>query len=142
MNVLCVDVETSIYNKGSPFDSRNFLVSYVTLLNNQRRFMYYTDPDFRSHLQQSVDGCAVICGFAIKFDLHWARRIGIVIPSHVKIWDVQLAEFIASGQQLPYDSLDEACNRYGLPRKPDVVKDYWERGISTEHIPVPILMRS
>ncbi len=139
LNILCLDVETSIYNKGSPFDSRNFLVSYVYSINGSSSFKYYRDPDFSNDLKRKVSTCSTIVGFNVKFDLHWCRRVGIDVPSHVKIWDVQLAEFIASGQQLPYDSLDAACERYGLARKPDMVKEYWKQGVSTENIPVEIL---
>ena len=135
-NVLFFDAETSIHNKGNPFDPRNFLVSYVTIIHNQCNFKYYTDPDFRSYLQREISRCYAICGFNIKFDLHWLRNLGIVLPTHVKIWDCQLAEFILSGQTLPLDSLDAACDRYGLPRKPDRIKQYWEAGISTEDIPI------
>lgn len=138
-NILCFDVETSIYNKGSPFDSRNFLVSYACNTDSGSSFKYYLDPDFSMDIRSRIGQCSVLVGFNIKFDCHWLRRVGINIPSHVKIWDVQLAEFIASGQQLPYDSLDAACERYGLPRKPDMVKEYWKQGISTENIPVDIL---
>lgn len=138
-NILFLDGETSIYNNGNPFDPRNFLVSYVTILNDKCDFKYYTDPDFRNYATQQLVSCDILCGFNAKFDVHWLRNIGVVIPDHVKIWDLQLAEFIYSGQSLPYDSLDEACNRYGLPRKPDLVREFWSRGISTEHIPIPIL---
>jgi DNA polymerase I-like protein with 3'-5' exonuclease and polymerase domains len=138
-DILFLDAETSIYNKGNPFDPRNIPVSYVTIFNNKCNFKYYTDPDFNSHVKQQFQLVRILVGFNIKFDIHWLRRMGIVVPPHVKIWDLQLAEFIYSGQSLPYDSLDAACGRYGLPRKPDVVKSYWDRGVSTEHIPVPIL---
>ncbi len=138
-NVLVFDVETSTHNRGNPFDKRNFLVSYATLFNDKCDFKYYTDPDFREHIERQLFSCLCVVGFNVKFDIHWLRNLGITIPAHVKIWDVQLAEFIASGQSLPYDSLDEACTRYGLMRKPDAVASYWERGISTEHIPIAIL---
>lgn len=137
--ILCFDCETSIYNKGSPFDSRNFLVSYVSIANGVCSFKYYTDPDFLVYLRSQLERCSIIVGFNVKFDIHWCRRMGLVVPVHVKIWDCQLAEFIASGQQLSFDSLDAACERYGLPRKPDLVKEYWKKGISTEHIPTYIL---
>ena len=142
-NILFFDSETSTYNKGNPFDKRNFLVSYVSIFNAQCDFKYYTDPDFvdwiRSRIHWLSRTGGTIVGFHIKFDIHWLRNIGIVIPDNIKIWDLQLAEFIYSGQSLPLDSLDAACERYGLPRKPDIVKEYWNQGISTEHIPVNIL---
>lgn len=138
-SVLFFDAETSIYNKGNPFDPRNILVSYVTISSHGCKFSYYTDPDFLVAVDNKLQSCSVVCGFNIKFDLHWLCRRGVHVPTNVKIWDLQLAEFIYSGQSLPYDSLDAACGRYGLPRKPDMVRSYWDQGVSTEHIPVNIL---
>lgn len=137
-SILCVDVETSIYNKGSCFDERNFMVSYVIHSRSGIHFKYHSDPDFISFICNEFKSADVVVGFNVKFDLHWLRRLTGKTFAH-KIWDVQLAEFIVSGQQLPYDSLDAACERYGLARKPDMVKEYWKQGISTENIPVDIL---
>lgn len=138
-NVLFFDVETTIFNKGHPFDPRNFLVSYAYTFEHDIVFRYYTDPDFIYQIQRAINSADCVCGFNIKFDIHWLTCIGVIIPLHVKIWDCQLAEFIYSGQELPYDSLNEALERYGLPIKKDVVKEYWDQGISTEFIPIPIL---
>lgn len=136
-----MDCETSTYNNGHPFDPRNRLISYAFCTNDDVTFRYYTDADFLYSLQCSINTCACICGFNIKFDIHWLHRHGIKIPSNVKIYDCQIAEFILSGQELPLyeNSLDNALERYGLPRKQDVVKGYWDAGISTEDIPIPIL---
>lgn len=135
-DILVFDAETSIHNKGNPFDPRNFMVSYAYCWNNSINFKYYTDPDFRCAILDALELCNCIIGFNIKFDIHWLNNMGIILPMHVKIWDCQIAEFINSGQRLPYDSLDAACDRYGLPRKPDRIKQYWEAGISTEDIPI------
>ncbi len=137
-NVLFFDVETSIHNKGNYADPRNFLVSYSTYIENVGVvFKYYTDPDFVDYLRTVMGRATLVVGFAIKFDLHWCLNHGIEVTCPV--YDLQLAEFIYSGQELAYDSLDAALARYGLPLKKDVVKEYWEQGISTEHIPVAIV---
>lgn len=139
-NILFFDVETTILNKGNYADPRNFLVSFSLLAPTDKpQFSYYTDADFISKLSSAIAAASTIVGFNVKFDLHWCLNLGISVPLTTKIWDLQLAEFIYSGQELPYDSLNDALQRYGLPVKPDLVKEYWERGISTEHIPVPIL---
>lgn len=141
MSILFLDVETTTYNNGHPFDPRNRLISYAFCTNYDVTFRYYTDADFIYSLQCSINTCDCICGFNIKFDIHWLHRHGIKIPSNVKIYDCQIAEFILSGQELPLyeNSLNNALERYGLPLKKDVVKEYWEAGISTEDIPVGIL---
>ena len=141
MSILFLDTETSVYNNGHPFDPRNRLISYAYVFSgNDISFRYYTDPDWLSELQRIIRSCTIICGFNIKFDIHWINRLlgKIDLP---KIYDCQLAEFIISGQELPLyeNSLNNALERYGLPLKKDVVQEYWEAGISTEDIPVGIL---
>lgn len=140
-NVLVFDAETSTHNKGHPFDPRNFLVSYSTLTyESSPTFKYYLDPDFTSYGSVCVDQSNALVGFNIKFDLHWLRNLYNQCDlAKVKIWDCQLAEFIYNGQQGSYASLNEVCEKYGLPIKIDLVKEYWDKGISTEDIPVPIL---
>lgn len=141
MNMLVLDVETTTFNKGHPFDPRNFLVSYATMVGESNPdFKYYLDPDFVSRLNSYLDNAAYLVGFAFKFDLHWVRNTSNRRNfGRIKVWDCQLAEFIYSGQEGYYASLNEVCEKYGLPTKIDLVAQYWEQGISTEDIPVPIL---
>lgn len=139
MSNIFLDVETTTYNKGHPFDVRNKLVSYVYLDNTGTHFKYFTDPDFNQHLyvDQWSDKPTLV-GFNIKFDLHWLR--GLVDLEEVDIWDCQLAEFVFSGQQDRLISLDETLARYGLaPKKKELVKDYWAAGVQTDEIPVEVL---
>lgn len=139
MSILFIDVETSTFNKGHPFDPRNFLVSYAYASDNcEPVFKYYTDADFISCLRELFTTHRIIVNFQLKFDLHWCSNVGIEVADQ-KIWDCQLAEFILSGQTLIMDSLNEACERYGLPTKKDVIKEYWDAGISTEDIPRDVL---
>lgn len=137
--ILFLDVETTTHNKGHPFDPRNFLVSYAAFSGADICFRYYRDPDFVSNLRDKLCTVDVVVGFNIKFDLHWINNLLGEVPQHLKVWDCQLAEFIYSGQQLPYDSLNAALERYGLPTKLDVVKEYWDAGVPTEDIPIAIL---
>lgn len=137
-NILIFDVETSIYNKGSCFDERNFMVSYVIHSPRGVFFKYHSDPDFTRFICSEFESADVVVGFNVKFDLHWFRWL-TGKTFNKRVWDVQLAEFVASGQQFSFDSLDAACERYGLPRKPDLVKEYWKKGISTEHVPINML---
>ena len=137
---LFFDVETTTKNKGHYATPENFLVSYAyNCRPGETGFSYYTDPNFIDGLRSIILSSSVVVGFAVKFDLHWCRNYGISVPLDCQVWDCQLAEFIYSGQTLPYDSLNDALERYNLPTKKDIVKEYWERGISTEKIPLPIL---
>jgi DNA polymerase I-like protein with 3'-5' exonuclease and polymerase domains len=141
-DILFFDTETSTFNKGHPFDPRNKLVSYVTLSKQSSvSFAYFNDPDFKQRLSVLLDRASVLCGFNIKFDLHWLRRwLGYLPGVKVRIWDCQLAEFIISGQQNRFASLADTLESYGLAaKKKDLVAEYWQNGISTEDIPVEIL---
>jgi DNA polymerase I-like protein with 3'-5' exonuclease and polymerase domains len=50
-----------------------------------------------------------------------------------------VAEFILSGQTRSFVSLNDLCALYELGQKEDVVKQYWDKGISTEDIPRDIV---
>lgn len=138
-NVLTIDCETSISNKGSPFDQTNKLVC-VGLKTKDQTFINYFDYETElAFVQRRIDQASIIIGANIKFDLHWLRRIGIDI-SKIKVWDVQLGEFLLSYQQNKYPSLDGAAEKYGFDKKLDIVKtEYWDNGIDTDMIPRNIL---
>ena len=115
-----IDVETTVYSKGHPFDPNNKLVSYACYPNI---FKYFTDPDFSGYARQQLNESGCLVGFNIKFDLHWLCNIGCAIPDRARIWDCQLAEFVYSGQKDSLISLDECLERYDLPRKISAVRN-------------------
>ena len=81
----------------------------------------------------------LLVGHNIKFDLHWLRRCGVSIKD-IQVWDTQLAEFILTGQEMRFPSLDGCLEKYGFPAKIDIVKtEYWNKGIDTDAIPTDTL---
>ena len=144
MRSLIIDVETTINNKGNPFDQSNKLC-YVGLLNADGYKCYdieYSDAPYRDKLdaiQKEIDESEILVGFNIKFDLHWLRRYGIHFVGK-RIMDCQLVHFILSGQQSPYPSLNGVADSYALGSKLDVVAtQYWGNKIDTPDIPKDIL---
>lgn len=138
MKVFALDTETTISNKGDPFDTTNNFVVGGYGTNSSTTTFYEADAE---NLSAILAGANLVAGFNIKFDLHWLRRIGVKFTIRLPIWDCQLAEFILSNQQWKYPSLEEACSRRGLGHKIDVVKqDYWDKGIDTDAIPKEILV--
>lgn len=138
--VLFIDCETSTHNKGHPFDRRNKLVSYsYSFGGDSPSFKYYTDPDFVSCLRDCLSSARLVVGFNIKFDLHWFNNVDCFVTVEAKVWDCMLAEYIYTGQQSGFKSLNETLESYGLPTKKDIVKEYWEQGISTEDVPYAIV---
>jgi len=140
MNELVFDFETSTHNKGNPFDSRNFAVSYSTYWEGRvLQHVRYDDLTFKGTLENAFLHSLLLIGHNLKFDLHWARNLGITVRPGRRVWDTQLAQFVLSGQTHSFASLNELAELYSLPTKLDEVKDYWEKGISTEDIPSEVL---
>jgi DNA polymerase I-like protein with 3'-5' exonuclease and polymerase domains len=144
MKRLVLDVETTISNKGNPFDETNRLC-YVGLLTEDTSVLHpieYSSDPYGSNLlsiQSSIDDSELLIGFNIKFDLHWIRRYGITFSTK-RIWDCQLVHFILSGQTASYPSLNGVAAHYGLGTKLDVVStEYWKNGIDTPDVPRDIL---
>lgn len=136
MKVVSIDVETTISNKGNPFDRANKLVSVAWCDGTMEQCVGGTyDPD----VQTAISDADILVGFNIKFDLHWLRHAGYNV-SGKRVWDCQLAEFIITRQKNKYPSLDGCLAAYGLEAKLDVVKEeYWKKGIDTTDIPWDIL---
>ena len=143
MRSLILDVETTISNKGNPFDESNKLC-YVGLLGSTPRTISieYGDEPYRHKLdeiQKDINESEILVGFNIKFDLHWLRKYGINFMGK-RIWDCQLVHFILTGQQYPYPSLNSVSAYYDLGSKLDVVAtEYWSNKIDTPNIPKDIL---
>ena len=143
MRSLILDVETTISNKGNPFDETNKLC-YIGLLGSTPRTISieYGDEPYRHKLeevQKEIDNNEILVGFNIKFDLHWIRKYGINIMGK-RVWDCQLAHFILTGQQYPYPSLNGVADYYDLGSKLDVVAtEYWGNKIDTPNIPKDLL---
>lgn len=147
INLLTFDKETSTYQKGNAYSRRNVccltgLLSVVDGVETEYKDLNWLEdphPVLVREMQERIDWADLIIGFNIKFDLTWARRMGINFQGK-RIYDVQLAEFILSNQTMAYPSLNGCAEKYGLGQKLDVVKtEYWEKGIDTPDIPYYIL---
>ena len=139
MNILSLDTETSIFNKGNAFDKRNKLVCYSAATDKQS-WADLWDEQAYVDVVECVLEADLIVGFNFKFDLHWFIKEQVYQLRQKQIWDVQIAEFILSNQTLRFPSLNETCEKYGIPLKTNIVKEeYWNKGIDTTDIPWPIL---
>jgi DNA polymerase I-like protein with 3'-5' exonuclease and polymerase domains len=140
---LILDVETTISNKGNPFDETNKLC-YIGLLDTDASVysIEYDDQPYRTRLEEiqaKVNGADILVGFNIKFDLHWIRKYGINFMGK-RVWDCQLVHFILTGQQYPYPSLNSVAAYYDLGSKLDVIAtEYWKNGVDTDKIPKDLL---
>lgn len=144
LEYLVIDLETSIKNRGEDAIGKNKASPYHPDNKIVWCGMYNSKTDEYRHwsgkgavvLQPDPD--VLIVGQNLKFDLHYLRRDlprfkGWLRTGHV--WDIQLAEYLLTGQEKKMASLDSMAQRYGLPLKDDRIKEYWEANIDTEDIP-------
>jgi DNA polymerase I-like protein with 3'-5' exonuclease and polymerase domains len=134
MNILTIDVETTIFQKGNPFSRQNKLVAIGIKWNDDTPIII--NP--YSTIKVSLDTADVIVGFNLKFDLHWFKRNGIFDAKTYagRFWDCQLVDFILEQQTTPYPSLNGVCAKYNLGQKIDTINEkYWSQGIDTDQIP-------
>ena len=131
--MLFIDTEVTFWNKGSPFDRRNFLVCVGWMDEQGRTGIWYAN-DPREGLEKALRDNDIWVFFNAKFDLHWLRRCGFRFAP--RIFCCQVAEFVLNGQSPKYPSLDGTAATYGVPGKFDYIKlNYWDKGINTNEIP-------
>jgi len=86
-----------------------------------------------------VNKASFLVGHNISFDLLYMFRKGLSTKNTLqtfRIWDTQLAEYLLTGQQTRWSSLDSLCLKYGFPVKDDKIKKYFEAGIGSDKIPL------
>ncbi len=148
---IVIDLETSVKNKGetviggmaaSPFHPDNTIVlgglkapdledGEPTIIN-----IFLTGPADR------LTSRHIFVGHNIKFDLlYFFKRYNgdkdIVdwLLNKVLIWDTMVVEYLITGQQDKFTSLDVLSKKYGGTLKDSNIKKYWEDGVDTEDIP-------
>ena len=137
---LVIDTETTTKNKGNPFQSDNKLCVIACLPQSKPAYALKVDYDEQPYgaaieeLRNQIAAHDVIVMFNGKFDLHWLRRYGVYEPD-LKVWDVQLAHFILSRQLHRLPSLNEVAEFWGVGKKLDKIKEYWDQGVDTKDIP-------
>jgi len=154
--VLTIDLETTIRNhkdlsefpigkdKASPHFPDNEIVmaghktgaAYTHTAMHTRSLISWLAP---VAYEEGDEIISFLIGQNIKFDLlylmkeHYDEMTEYLLENYV--WDIQLAEYILTGQDAKYASLDGMAKKYGLPLKDDKIKEYWEAGIDTTDIP-------
>lgn len=144
MNILALDTETPKFDKKEPWkgnvhgDSRPPVCwswandEYNPNSNAVRWGLPYS---LAEDVQAMIDEADLVVFFNGKHDVGYLRREGVDF-SKVKVYDVQLGEFVLGRQLNKFPSLADTCLKYQLPTKLDVVKtEYWDKGIDTDAIP-------
>ncbi len=87
----------------------------------------------------------LVIGHNIKFDLHYLRKTSRdddkfrELFKDSVVWDTQIVEYILTGQQTKFASLNDLAIKYGFEEKVKGVKELWEVGVKTEDIDPELL---
>jgi len=145
MKPVVLDVETSIKNvgedaigtqKASPFHPDNKIVALgmYPLFHELKDPVIMWYPDLKG-----ITGVPneLLIGHNIKFDLlHMYHSESFrTCAKDIHIWDTQLAEYLLTGHQSKWSSLNDLAMKYGGTIKDERIKEYWDNGIDTEDIP-------
>lgn len=134
-----IDSETTIkgtnpkLNRASAFIPDNEIVYYGEAIDSDE-VITFKHPEFTG--ESLVRPTApLIVGQNIKFDLHHIRKTAKCGAIQQPLWDTQLAEYILTGQQSTWASLDELAEKYGGTVKDSKISDYFKKGIGADAIP-------
>lgn len=142
LNLLTLDVETTLNapkEVGSfhPMWPTNEIVLLGTkyrghpaeCIHKDKFYPVWTEVDF-------VVGCN------LSFDLLYMYRTSGHYKAYLQrqpLWDIQLAEYILTGQKSKFPSLDKMAVKYGYPVKDSRVTEYFDKGLGSEHVPIEML---
>ena len=148
MRLLTIDVETTmnapdVLGKSHPMWPENKVVLLGVQFKDDElpaKATHIVELPFPGMLEYSpaVD---FIVGCNLSFDLCYLYRNSEIKRGlqSLRLWDIQLAEYLLSGQQSKWPSLDEMSIKYGLPVKDDKVTKFFEAGIGADAIGRDIL---
>ena len=74
MTVLALDTECTTWNKGHPFDTRNFMVCWSWASEQGAETVRWPSGE---QLQQAMDDVDLLVLFNAKFDLQWLVKEGL-----------------------------------------------------------------
>ena len=142
--ITTVDVETSWQkneNGGydpSPFHPDNILVSVG--INDEYYFTNHSeriDKGCYHDIQSILDKTTLLIGHNIKFDLMWLLESGFKYTG--RVYDTMLGEYILNRGIRKSLTLEMSCRRRKIGSKDDRIKEFMDRGVSFENIPVDIV---
>lgn len=136
-DVITLDFETTINVQGDPSarDLRNNVVAegYKWLTNDHVKTVDDSVTTEQTCFIPSLKDAKVIVGQNLSFDLAYVKRNAPDLWDHIlrntSLWDIQLAEYLITGQQAKMSSLDQMSAKYGGTAKSSVVTDMFKLGV-------------
>ncbi len=146
---MVIDVETTMKcpvgkSKSNPFWPENKIVMYGGLLINKEHTSVGVQPPDRvsNILTDTSLKDSLLIGHNIAFDIHYCLKAGSLTQAQlgqIQIWDTQLAEYLLSGQQYIFPSLDECAARRGGGLNDTRVSDMFAAGKGADEVPPAML---
>ena len=142
--ITTVDVETSWQKTEaggydpSPFHPNNILVSVG--INDEYYFTNHServDEGCYHKIQNTLDKTTLLVGHNIKFDLMWLLESGFTYSG--RVYDTMLGEYILNRGVRKSLTLDMCCRDRDIGSKDDAIKEWMDRGVSFDNIPVDIV---
>ena len=142
--ITTVDVETSwqVTSSGgydpSPFHPDNILVSVG--INDEYYFTNHSeriDKGCYHNIQSILDKTTLLIGHNIKFDLMWLLESGFKYNG--RVYDTMLGEYILNRGIRKSLTLEMSCRRRRIGSKDSRIKDFTDRGIPFQNIPVGLV---
>ena len=142
--ITTVDVETSwqVTSTGgydpSPFHPDNILVSVG--INDEYYFTNHSeriDKGCYHNIQSVLDKTTLLIGHNIKFDLMWLLESGFKYSG--RVYDTMLGEYILNRGIRKSLTLEMSCRRRRIGSKDSRIKEFTDRGIPFQNIPVGLV---
>ena len=142
--ITTVDVETSwqVTSTGgydpSPFHPDNILVSVG--INDEYYFTNHServDEGCYHKIQSILDKTTLLIGHNIKFDLMWLLESGFKYTG--RVYDTMLGEYILNRGIRKSLTLEMSCRRRKIGSKDSAIKEFTDRGIPFQDIPVDVV---
>lgn len=141
-NYVCLDFETHNFDKGSALNPDNHLVLACWYDSRDGEYHHCWGSEYeQQELLKAISEADFIVAHNAKFELHWLIRCGYDLTSKL-VFDTFVAEWVIAGNRnwglLP--GLDRCLERYGLPKKDNLVSLLIKNGVSPAEIPRPWLL--
>lgn len=141
--MLVLDLETTILKSArrtaNPFDPDNFIVCFAAMQPNISDEVIVSEDI--NILMNMISNNDILIGQNIKFDLLYllqhTRNTRWLKDKH--LYDTMVVEYLITGQESSFASLDKLSAIYGGTLKDDKIKEYWNAGICTSQIPKDLL---
>lgn len=143
LHLIALDVETTLnapkeVGSSHPMHPLNKAV-YVGILDSIAVLCptFSSVDDRTSEVKFNID-CDFLVGCNMSFDLCYMYRKNSCFKEVLqkkRLWDIQLAEYLISGQTEKWPSLDRMSLKYGFPVKDGIITKMFEAGIGADKIP-------